>query len=54
MILNILEGRVATYDLERWLARTDSELLLGVGCPANAFNDTRLAACLDHIAEEGN
>jgi transposase len=53
MLLNILEGRVALYDMERWLARTDTELLLGHGVDANAFNDARLASCLDHIAEEG-
>lgn len=53
MILNILEGRVALYDMQRWLARTDVELLLGVGCEADAFNDARLASCLDHIADGG-
>lgn len=53
MLLNILEGRIALYDMERWLARTDVELLLGAGASAEGFNDTRLAACLDHIAETG-
>lgn len=53
MILNILEGRVALYDMERWLARTDVELLLGEGVNAAHFNDARLAACLDHIADRG-
>lgn len=53
MIMNILEGRVALYDMQRWLARTDCELLLGAGCPADGFNDTRLAACLDHLADAG-
>jgi transposase len=53
MLLNILEGRVALYDMEKWLARTDPELLLGPDRPADAFNDARLATCLDHIADVG-
>lgn len=53
MLLNLLEGRVALYEMERWLARTDVELLLGEGVAADAFNDARLASCLDHIAEHG-
>jgi transposase len=53
MLLNILQGRVALYDMERWLSHTDVELLLGEGVPAGAFNDARLASCLDHIAETG-
>ena len=53
MLLNILEGRIALYDMENWLARTDWGLLLGTDCPPDAFNDTRLAACLDHIAKGG-
>lgn len=53
MLLNLLEGRVALYNMEQWLARTDIELILGEGCPGDAFNDARLAACLDHIADAG-
>lgn len=53
MLLNILEGRVALYDMEKWLARTDAELLLGPDRPADAFNDERLAVCLDHLADVG-
>jgi transposase len=53
MLLNILQGRVALYDMESWVATTDVELLLGAGCPAEAFNDTRLAGCLDNIADAG-
>jgi transposase len=53
MILNILEGRVALYSMEQWLARTDTRVLLGADCPAEAFNDARLAACLDHLHEAG-
>jgi len=53
MLLNILEGRVALYNMEKWLARTDAELLFGRNCSSNAFNDTRLAVCLDRIAEHG-
>src|SRR5690606_12909200 len=53
MLLNILEGRVALYNMESWLARTDWEVLLGADCPPDAFNDARLAACLDRIAHAG-
>ena len=53
MILNILQGRVALYSMEQWLASTDCELLFGEGCEADAFNDARLATCLDHIAARG-
>lgn len=49
MILNVLCGRVALFRMDEWLARTDAELLLGPGCPADAFDDSRLAASLDHV-----
>jgi transposase len=49
MILNILQGRVALYGMQDWLAETDHELVLGPDCPPDAFNDARLAACLDHL-----
>jgi transposase len=53
MVLNILQGRVALYDMDQWLARTDVELLFGAGVEAASFNDERLAVCLDHIDRAG-
>ena len=53
MILNILHGRVALYSMDEWLASTDCGLLFGEGCEPDAFNDARLATCLDHIAGRG-
>ena len=49
MMLNILCGRVASIRMDEWLARTDAELLLGKGREADAFDDNRLSAALDHI-----
>src|SRR3954469_22891659 len=49
MMLNILCGRVALFRMDHWVGRTDVELLLGVGREADAFDDNRLAAALDHI-----
>lgn len=49
MMLNVLCGRVALFRMDQWIGRTDTELLLGVGREADAFDDNRLAAALDHI-----
>ena len=49
MMLNVLCGRVALFRMDEWLGRTDVELLLGPGRDADAFDDNRLAAALDHI-----
>lgn len=49
MMLNVLCGRVALFRMDEWLGRTDVELLLGAGREAEAFDDNRLAAALDHI-----
>lgn len=49
LIANILSGRVALYEMNDWLDTFDAELLLGEGCPLDAFDDARLAACLDHL-----
>ena len=49
MMLNVLCGRVALFRMDQWLGRTDAELLLGAGREADAFDDDRLAAALDHI-----
>jgi len=49
MIENILHGRVALYGMNDWLEATDIDVILGEGCPADAFTDDRLAATLDHI-----
>ena len=53
MLLNILHGRVALYEMGTWLADTDIELLLGEGTPAEAFHDDRLGHCLDRLFEAG-
>ena len=53
MILNILQGRVALYQMERFLDHVDTDIVLGTDCPADAFNDARLAAALDHVFDEG-
>jgi transposase len=49
MMLNVLCGRVALFRMDQWMGRTDTELLLGPGRDADAFDDNRLAAALDHI-----
>lgn len=53
MILNLLSGRVALHRMNDWLDCTDAEILLGTQRLASAFHDTRLEACLDHIAAAG-
>lgn len=53
MILNILRGRVALYRMDRWLGSTDLDVVVAEGCPADAFNDDRLAATLDRIWDYG-
>ena len=53
MLLNILQGRVALYQMERFLDHIDTDIVLGTGCPADAFNDARLAAALDHLFDAG-
>jgi transposase len=49
MIMNILAGRVALYDMGRWLEDTDAELLLGHDVPSDAFHDDRLGHTLDRL-----
>jgi transposase len=53
MILNILHGRVALYQMERFLVHVDIEVLLGSGYEAGWFNDARLASALDHLFDAG-
>ena len=53
MIENVLHGRVALYGMNDWLEATDVDVILGEGCPADAFTDDRLAATLDHIHAYG-
>lgn len=53
MMLNVLCGRVALFRMDEWLDLTDVELLLGAGRDAEAFDDNRLSAALDHIDEFG-
>lgn len=53
MVMNILHGRVALYDMGTWLADTDVELLLGEQTPAEAFHDDRLGHTLDRLFAAG-
>ncbi len=53
MVLNILSGRMALFRMEEWLKRSDAQLLLGEHCEPSTFNDTRLAAALDHLDDVG-
>jgi hypothetical protein len=53
MVMNILHGRVALYDMGTWLADTDVELLLGEGVSAEAFHDDRLGHALDRLFAVG-
>lgn len=53
MVMNILHGRVALYDMGAWLEDTDVELLLGEDVPASAFHDDRLGHALDRLFEAG-
>lgn len=53
MILNVLCGRVALYDMGAWLADTDVDLLLGEDVDPSAFNDDRLASALDRLFDAG-
>jgi transposase len=45
---------VALYRMEEWLEHYDVEVLLGEGVRPASFNDTRLAACLDHLFDTGS
>lgn len=53
MIVNILSGRCALYSMPTLLEHVDTDVVFGTDCPADAFNDSRLAATLDHIFEAG-
>lgn len=53
MIMNILHGRVALYEMGTWLADTDVDLLLGEGTPAECFHDDRLGHALDRLFNVG-
>lgn len=53
LILNILSGKQALYQIEDWVGSLDVPLLLGRSLPPSAFNDTRLAQCLSHIDDVG-
>ena len=53
LIANLLAGRVALYNMNDWLSTFDATLLLGEGCPTDAFDDARLATCLDHLDAYG-
>jgi len=49
MVLNILCGRVALYDMEERLGGADLAVLLWDGCQASSFHDDRLGLALDHV-----
>jgi transposase len=49
MVLNILCGRVALYDMQERLGGTDLAVLLWEGCQAASFHDDRLGLTLDHL-----
>ena len=53
MILNILSGRCALYSMPQFFEQVDTDVVLGSHCSADAFNDTRLAAALDHLFDVG-
>ena len=53
MVLNILSGRVALWQMDDHLAGMDVELLLGEGVEASWFHDTRLGKALDRIDAAG-
>jgi transposase len=53
MILNVLHGRVALYEMGEWLVGTDIEVLLWEGCQPGWFHDDRLASALDSLWEAG-
>jgi len=53
MIINILHGRVALYKMGEWLEGTDVDVVVGEGCPSNAFYDDRLGGTLDRLFRLG-
>lgn len=53
MVLNVLSGRCALYSMPEFFEHTDTDIVLGSNCPADAFNDARLAATLDHLFDVG-
>lgn len=53
MILNVLCGRVALYRMADWLSGTDPAVVVGDGCCADWFTDTRLAETLDRLYDAG-
>ena len=53
MLLNMLQGRIALYQIDAWMRQFDAELLFGRDIETDGFNDTRLALCLDRLADVG-
>jgi len=53
MVMNILSGRCALYSMSEVFEHIDTDVVLGTGKPAEAFNDSRLAAALDHLYDVG-
>lgn len=53
MIVNILSGRCALYSMPTLLKHVDTDVVFGSECPADAFNDSRLASALDHLFDVG-
>lgn len=53
MVLNVLSGRCALYSMPEFFEHVDIEVVMGADRPADAFNDARLAATLDHLFDVG-
>ena len=55
MIANVLHGRCALYCMSEFFEHIDTAVLFGsdIDVSADAFNDNRLASCLDHLFEAG-
>jgi transposase len=53
LVLDTLSGRSPLYRLEEFIARQDTELLLGKALPAHAFNDDAVGRVLDRLYDMG-
>jgi transposase len=53
MVVNILEGRVALYQMERWVSALPVEQMWGEGIRAESFTDDRFARTLDALWNVG-
>ena len=53
MVLNVLEGRVALYNMASWLQTYPVEEMWGPSVTSTKFEDMRLARALDSLWEVG-